>query len=226
MTGPERALRVNAVTSSLRIRPLGPEPVTSPRSTPSSRAKRRTDGLACTRLPRTTSADGSAGGGLGSAGAAGSGGVGAGGSAGEGWRGAGQIGPAPRPASGHGNARCAIRHRGFLCSARGLLRYRRRGRPCCGPLREREDHGALGDPVPDFDLDGLDGAGVGRGHLHGGLVALERNERGLGLYVIAGFDEDLDDLDVLEVADVGEHHLADRGHARSLTDRPPACETR
>ena len=77
MTGPERALRVNAVTSSLRIRPLGPEPVTSPRSTPSSRAKRRTDGLACTRLPRTTSADGSAGGGLGSAGAAGSAGVGA-----------------------------------------------------------------------------------------------------------------------------------------------------
>ena len=84
MTGPERTLRVNAVTSSLRIRPFGPEPVTSPRSTPSSRAKRRTDGLACTRrLPRTTSADGSAGGGLGSAGAAGSGGVGAGGSAGE-----------------------------------------------------------------------------------------------------------------------------------------------
>ena len=77
MTGPERALRVNAVTSSLRIRPFGPEPVTSPRSTPSSRAKRRTDGLACTRLPRTTSADGSAGGGLGSAGAAGSAGVGA-----------------------------------------------------------------------------------------------------------------------------------------------------
>ena len=87
-------------------------------------------------------------------------------------------------------------------------------------------YGVLGDPVPDLYLDGLHGAGVGRGHLHGGLVAFERNERGLGLNVIAGFDEDLDDLDVLEVADVGEHHLADRGHARSLTDRPPACETR
>ena len=36
-------------TSSLRIRPLGPEPLASRvRSTPSSRAKRRTEGLACT----------------------------------------------------------------------------------------------------------------------------------------------------------------------------------
>ena len=34
-------------TSSAVIRPLRPEPFTRPRSTPSSRAKRRTDGLAC-----------------------------------------------------------------------------------------------------------------------------------------------------------------------------------
>ena len=43
----QRAALTNACTSSLVMRPLGPVPFTCARSTPSSRAKRRTDGLAC-----------------------------------------------------------------------------------------------------------------------------------------------------------------------------------
>src|SRR5208282_598731 len=42
------SLLTNACTSSLRMRCLGPWPATLVKSTPSSRAKRRTDGLACT----------------------------------------------------------------------------------------------------------------------------------------------------------------------------------
>src|SRR5689334_2987248 len=45
--GCANALFTNACTSSFRMRDLGPEPLTLPSSTPSSRAKRRTEGLAC-----------------------------------------------------------------------------------------------------------------------------------------------------------------------------------
>src|SRR5258708_33978261 len=43
------AVFTKARTSSGRIRPFGPEPLTWLRSTPSSRAKRRTEGEACAR---------------------------------------------------------------------------------------------------------------------------------------------------------------------------------
>ncbi len=45
--GPASAFFTKALTSSSLMRPLSPLPVTRARSTPSSRAKRRTDGLAC-----------------------------------------------------------------------------------------------------------------------------------------------------------------------------------
>src|SRR5687768_17880049 len=45
--GPVSAFLTNALTSSSLMRPLSPLPVTRARSTPSSRAKRRSAGLAC-----------------------------------------------------------------------------------------------------------------------------------------------------------------------------------
>src|SRR5688572_8696273 len=47
----ESALFTNPCTSACRTRPLGPDPGTRDRSTPSSRANLRTDGLACGLVP-------------------------------------------------------------------------------------------------------------------------------------------------------------------------------
>ena len=72
-----------AVTSSLRMRPLGPLAVTLVRSTPSSRANWRTDGLACALLSNWRSTDWEVrGAGTGAGRGAGACGVGAGGGVG------------------------------------------------------------------------------------------------------------------------------------------------
>src|SRR5437588_315042 len=68
-----------------------------------------------------------------------------------------------------------------------------------------------GDPVAHLDLQVLDGAGGGRGDVHRRLVGLERDQRVLRLHRVAGFDEDLDDRDVREIADVRDLDL-ERAH--------------
>src|SRR5260221_1182224 len=59
--------------SSLRMRAFGPDPVSFDTSTPSSRAKRRTPGLACGGAPDDGSAAGAMGAGVGALFAAGGG---------------------------------------------------------------------------------------------------------------------------------------------------------
>src|SRR5690606_21263901 len=54
-TAPRTASFTNAFTSSARIRPFTPVPRTRPRSTPSSRASLRTEGLACARANAVSS---------------------------------------------------------------------------------------------------------------------------------------------------------------------------
>ena len=61
--------------------------------------------------------------------------------------------------------------------------------------------------VADFHLHFAHRSAGGRGHIHRRLVGFERNERVLRLDLIAGFYEDLDDRDVLEVADVRHFHI-------------------
>ncbi len=82
----------------------------------------------------------------------------------------------------------------------------------CGGF-EHDDERAFAHLVAELDLDFLDGAGGGRGNVHRRLVRFERDERILGLHRVARLHEDLDDRDVLEVADVGDFDL-DGAHGR------------
>src|SRR5690606_3478146 len=78
------------------------------------------------------------------------------------------------------------------------------------------DQAALADPVADLDADLLDGAGVRAGHLHGGLVALEGDERLFFRDGIAWLDQHFDDGDVLEVAGVRNLQLDEFCHSLSF----------
>ena len=91
----------------------------------------------------------------------------------------------------------------------GCRRWHRR-RCRCRRLRraggtgfELHDDRALAHLVAQLDPDFPDRAADGRGHVHRRLVGFERDERILRLHHVAGLDEDLDDRDVLEVADIG-----------------------
>ena len=79
---------------------------------------------------------------------------------------------------------------------------------------ERDHRHALAHLVADLDQHRLDGAvAIGR-HVHGRLVALQRDQRVVGLDRVARLDMDLDHRDVLEVPDVG--HLDLDRHRRFL----------
>ena len=89
---------------------------------------------------------------------------------------------------------------------------------------ERQDDRALADLVAGLDLDLAHGARERRRHFHRRLVRLERDQRILRLHAVAGLDEDLDDRNVLEVADIGDPHLGDSSgcadrRRRSTDDR-------
>ncbi|CAM5197284.1 hypothetical protein CDEN61S_00319 [Castellaniella denitrificans] len=117
---------------------------------------------------------------------------------------------------------------------RGRGGRRRRGRSGCGRgggrrlgrggRRRRSgvggldaDHGrALGDLVAQLDEDFLHHpAPLGR-DLHGGLVGFHGDQALFGLDGVARLDQDLDDLDRVEVADVGDVQIDD-AHAVPLT---------
>ena len=67
---------------------------------------------------------------------------------------------------------------------------------------EHRDQVADVDLVAELDLEFLDHAGRGRRNLHRRLVRFDRDQRLLELDRVAGLDQQLDDRDVLEVADV------------------------
>ena len=107
----------------------------------------------------------------------------------------------------------------------GLLLRRRRA---CrgGSLRtglarrlEERDHAAGGDLVADLDAQFGDPAGGRRRDLHRRLVRLDRDQALLLRHVVPGLDQDLDDFDVLEIADIRNLQFA-RCH---LFPFPLAC---
>ena len=75
------------------------------------------------------------------------------------------------------------------------------------------DHVALGDAVPDLDLDLPDGAALSRGHLHGRLVGFQRDQRVVDLDRRSRLHMDLDDRHVLVVADIRDPDLDRLIHA-------------
>src|SRR3954447_6818015 len=189
--GPFRKLS----TSSLVIRPLSPLPFSLVRSTPNSRATRRTPGLAWTwpksaapavaPAPRWAVAE-----------------------AARACRGAGAA-----VGGGDRLGRRRAGHRDRLGLRRRLLLADQRGRLGHGAVAalEHQDRRALADLVADLDQDLPDRARRRRRHLHGRLVGLQRQQRVLGVDRVALLDQDLDDRNVLEVPDVGHRHL---GRAR------------
>ena len=97
--------------------------------------------------------------------------------------------------------------RGFgLCSLGFRLLLGRRF--AVAPVIQVQDRRAFGDLVSNLDLQFLDHAGTRRRDLHGRLVGLERDERLLLRHGVARLHQNLDDLDFLEVSDVGDQDLA------------------
>ena len=68
---------------------------------------------------------------------------------------------------------------------------------------QRDDRGAFADAVADLDQQSLDDPCDRGWHVHCGLVALESDERCLGLDAITGLHQHFDDRNVLEVPEVG-----------------------
>jgi hypothetical protein len=89
---------------------------------------------------------------------------------------------------------------------------------------DRDERVALRDTIAHADVDRDDRAGLFRGHIHRGLVGLERNQ---GIFdgddVTRGRD-DLDDFDVLEVAQVRDREFDGHyGIARNSESTLASC---
>ncbi len=180
-----------ASRSSLVIRPFGPDGVTEARSTPSSRAVRRTDGPACT--PSGVPMPAAAGVSAPRAAAACAGAV---------------AGPPVGSAAGVG---VGARGGGFL-----LLDQRRRAGDRTVAGGEQQDGRALADLVAHLDQDLGHRAGGRGGDVHRGLVGLEGDQRVLGVDLVARGHVHLDDRDTAEVADVGNLDLGRSCHVDRL----------
>ena len=99
----------------------------------------------------------------------------------------------------------------------GRLSQRRQPHSITARGRHDGDQAALRYPVPLRDADFLDHAARGRRHVHRRLVCLERDQRRLRLDDVAGLDQDLDDLDVLEFAEIRDALLDDAAHGTAST---------
>jgi hypothetical protein len=99
-----------------------------------------------------------------------------------------------------------LRRRLLLRDHRGRRRHRALLRAA-----QHQDRRALADPVAHLDQQLLHRALARRGHVHRRLVALERDQRIVGVDRRALGHVDLDDRHVLEVPDVRDPDL----HARS-----------
>ena len=172
--GPVSAFLTNALTSSSLMRPLSPLPVTRARSTPSSRAKRRTAGLACALRMSGSAAPADA---------------------------RGRSRRAGRGVGRRGRCGCGRRRSGFRGPRGG-----RRGR-----LAFQRRHDVPGVDAPALgDVELRDRPGRRRRHVHRRLVRLERHQRRFEGDRVALLHQDLDDFDVLEVAEVRHAHLERR----------------
>ncbi len=93
---------------------------------------------------------------------------------------------------------------------RGRVGVRRRGAElaCRRGARAVPSSTAIRSPMftlsPSLTFSSFTDAGSRRRNLHRGLVRFHRDQRLLGLDRVAGLDQQLDDGDVLEVADVGD----------------------
>ena len=110
-----------------------------------------------------------------------------------------------------------------LGDARRRADRRRRSaddRASLGLLRARalelHDHRAFAHLVANLHDHRLHHAIARRRHLHGRLVGLQRDQRILGLHLVARLDEDLDHRDVLEVTDVGNLDVDQTTHRSVL----------
>ncbi len=137
--------------------------------------------------------------------------------------------------------RCGHRHRGRFLNRRcrrcgdvgfvrnRLVRPRRFGRRRRGIHRHRPDDVAAVDRVADRDGQRFDDATLRCRHVHRRLVRLQCDETVFTRNAVAGADEDLDDLDVAEIAQVRYDDIDTVRH-RSLpppTASPdPACPDR
>jgi len=109
------------------------------------------------------------------------------------------------------------------CRDGGLLRLRRLrlglvGRRCLLQDRlvdalENREQAPLGDAIALLHRELEQNARRRRRDLHRRLLALDADQRIVDRHAIAGLNEDLDDLDLVEVADVGHPDLASLGHA-------------
>src|SRR5205085_1456843 len=89
----------------------------------------------------------------------------------------------------------------------GRVRFRfRSGRSALLPCLEHEDRHALRHLITGLDLDLFHDAGGRRRYLHRRLVGLQRDERLFLRDGVARLDQHFDDLDFLEVADVGDDY--------------------
>ena len=183
-----RRPRRKACTSSLVMRPFSPVPFTLPRSTSSSRAARRTLGLAWTSRNRPPICRQAA-------------------------RQAARLGGRRRglPAARRGGSCCASSEGGWLSAPSSLPFSRRMGVPS---LTRSPILTSTASTVPPR------GAGTS-------IVALSDSsveQRILGVDGVPRLDMDLDDRNVLEVADIG--HFDFRGRHVSLPSAPvelPRC---
>ena len=132
-----------------------------------------------------------------------------------------QIGAGPRRR--RSRRRCVRRNSRGCGAVLGRCRAARQRRPRCRLRRRRSGSGfgslqqhdqrALGHLVADLELQFLHHAGRRRRNFHRRLVRFHGDERGLFLHRVARFDQDLDDIDILEVADVRDFDLDRVVHA-------------
>ena len=81
-----------------------------------------------------------------------------------------------------------------------------------------QDGGALGDLVANLDGHGFDGAGMGGRDVHRCLVGLQRDQRVVDVDAVTDFDVDFDDVDAVEIADVGDKNFYQMTHDGFLID--------
>ena len=89
------------------------------------------------------------------------------------------------------------------CRRRRHRRCHHGGSPTGGRLFEHQYQRALRHLVAHLDADFPDHPRMRRGNFYGRLVRLEREQRLLLLDPVAGLDQHLDHIDILEIADIG-----------------------
>ena len=86
-----------------------------------------------------------------------------------------------------------------------------------------QDQIALRELIADLDLNFAHRAGQRRRHFHGRLVAFQQQQRAIRFDAVTGGNQDVDDIDVLEIANIRHMNFFDDAHAQfSSVDHAPA----